>query len=120
MEYRIAQSLSIEANENLTHLGSRAGARSVASLTPEQLARKRANDREAQRSIRLRTKARIADLEQRIRDLSGDRDDKMLEAICKRNSELEEELRNLRQLRDTLGNYEQNSASPPDSVVVPG
>lgn len=35
----------------LTSLASRAGTRSVASLTPEQLARKRANDREAQVSL---------------------------------------------------------------------
>jgi hypothetical protein len=46
-------------------------ARGVANLTPEQLARKRANDREAQRAIRERTKNQIDRLNQRIRDLEN-------------------------------------------------
>jgi hypothetical protein len=46
-------------------------ARGVANLTPEQLARKRANDREAQRAIRERTKNQIDKLNQRIRDLEN-------------------------------------------------
>ena len=45
--------------------------RGVANLTPEQLARKRANDREAQRAIRERTKNQIDRLNQRIRDLEN-------------------------------------------------
>ncbi|RAL61740.1 hypothetical protein DID88_002806 [Monilinia fructigena] len=45
--------------------------RGVANLTPEQLAKKRANDREAQRSIRQRTKLQIETLETRIRDLTN-------------------------------------------------
>lgn len=45
--------------------------RGVANLTPEQLARKRANDREAQRAIRERTKNQIDKLNQRIRDLES-------------------------------------------------
>ncbi|KAI8932090.1 hypothetical protein NX059_010975 [Plenodomus lindquistii] len=45
--------------------------RGVANLTPEQLARKRANDREAQRAIRERTKSQIDRLNQRIRDLES-------------------------------------------------
>ncbi|KAL1969450.1 hypothetical protein VTN77DRAFT_8888 [Rasamsonia byssochlamydoides] len=51
--------------------GSRAGSRGVANLTPEQLARKRANDRQAQRAIRERVKAQIEALEQRVRELSS-------------------------------------------------
>jgi TolA-binding protein len=43
--------------------------RGVANLTPEQLARKRANDREAQRAIRERTKNQIDSLNRRIREL---------------------------------------------------
>ncbi|KAI0402168.1 hypothetical protein F4802DRAFT_577527 [Xylaria palmicola] len=46
------------------------GSRGVASLTPEQLAKKRANDREAQRAIRERTKNQIEDLESQIRNLT--------------------------------------------------
>jgi hypothetical protein len=43
--------------------------RGVANLTPEQLAKKRANDREAQRAIRERTKNQIETLENRIHEL---------------------------------------------------
>lgn len=45
------------------------GSRGVANLTPEQLAKKRANDREAQRAIRVRTKTTIETLERRIQEL---------------------------------------------------
>lgn len=90
---------------------SRAGTRSVASLTPEQLARKRANDREAQRSIRQRTKTHIEELEQRIRDLSQDQDARDFEQIKRRNAELEDELRHLREL---LGRSDGSVASSPE------
>jgi hypothetical protein len=45
--------------------------RGVATLTPEQLAKKRANDREAQRAIRERTKNQIEGLEKKIRELTS-------------------------------------------------
>ncbi|KAL1632387.1 hypothetical protein SLS56_003629 [Neofusicoccum ribis] len=45
--------------------------RGVANLTPEQLARKRQNDREAQRAIRERTKQQIERLNNRIRELES-------------------------------------------------
>lgn len=45
--------------------------RGVANLTPEQLAKKRANDREAQRAIRERTRNQIEGLERRIRELES-------------------------------------------------
>jgi hypothetical protein len=45
--------------------------RGVANLTPEQLARKRANDREAQRAIRERTKTQIDRLHARIHELES-------------------------------------------------
>lgn len=45
--------------------------RGVANLTPEQLARKRANDREAQRAIRERTKNQIDRLNGRIQELEN-------------------------------------------------
>ncbi|KAK6433716.1 hypothetical protein LTR95_010103 [Oleoguttula sp. CCFEE 5521] len=47
------------------------GSRGVANLTPEQLAKKRANDRDAQRAIRERTKNTIENLERRIRELEN-------------------------------------------------
>lgn len=45
--------------------------RGVANLTAEQLAKKRANDREAQRAIRKRTKQQIEALEQRVKELTS-------------------------------------------------
>jgi len=50
---------------------STTGSRGVANLTPEQLAKKRANDREAQRAIRERTKGQIETLEKRIEALTA-------------------------------------------------
>ena len=47
------------------------GSRGVANLTPEQLAKKRANDREAQRAIRERTRNTIESLEGRIKELES-------------------------------------------------
>lgn len=51
--------------------GGASGSRGVANLTPDQLAKKRANDREAQRAIRERTKAQIDGLERRIQELTS-------------------------------------------------
>ena len=45
--------------------------RGVANLTPEQLERKRANDREAQRAIRERTKNQIESLNREIQELKS-------------------------------------------------
>lgn len=71
---------------------SRAGTRSVTTLSAAQLERKRANDREAQRAIRQRTKEHIEKLERRIVELSsGSESNEQLLAALKRNKELEEE-----------------------------
>lgn len=51
--------------------GGASASRGVANLTPEQLAKKRANDREAQRAIRERTKTQIDGLERRIQELTS-------------------------------------------------
>lgn len=73
---------------------SRAGTRSVTTLTAAQLERKRANDREAQRAIRQRTKDHIDTLERQVRDLTVQLDSassgKMMD-IMRRNDELEQE-----------------------------
>lgn len=45
--------------------------RGVANLTPEQLAKKRANDREAQRAIRKRTRTQIEALERKVQELTS-------------------------------------------------
>jgi hypothetical protein len=72
---------------------SRAGTRSVSTLSAAQLERKRANDREAQRAIRQRTKDHIDGLESTIAELrrSQEASDKISLATRQRNRELEEE-----------------------------
>ena len=68
---------------------SRAGTRSVTTLTAAQLERKRANDREAQRAIRQRTKDHIESLERRIEELTANQ--AITEKLIQRNKELENE-----------------------------
>ncbi|KAL4934376.1 uncharacterized protein BDV17DRAFT_5906 [Aspergillus undulatus] len=82
---------------------TRAGTRRVTSLSAEQLERKRANDREAQRTIRQRTKEHIERLELQVAELraKGDKFDE----VVRRNALLENEIRALRQqLSMTAGN----------------
>lgn len=70
-------------------------------MTPAQLARKRANDREAQRAIRARTKEHIERLESELEELRGQHSrDKTVQELLRRNKALEEELR---RLRETVG-----------------
>lgn len=72
---------------------SRAGTRSVTTLSAAQLERKRANDREAQRAIRQRTKDHIDHLERTVNDLRGsqEQNEKIVHVTQQRNRELEEE-----------------------------
>jgi hypothetical protein len=83
-----------------------ASARGVANLTPEQLAKKRANDRQAQRAIRERTKSHIDTLEQRVRELSSQKPFLDLQAALKQNEVIlaeNKELRHgLRAIVDTI------------------
>ncbi|PHH81984.1 hypothetical protein CDD82_7369 [Ophiocordyceps australis] len=79
----------------------RKGTRSVSSLTPSQLARKRANDREAQRAIRARTKEHIERLERELEELrSSHSRDRTVQELLRRNRALEDELR---RIKDNLG-----------------
>lgn len=68
----------------------------MSTLSTAQLSRKRANDREAQRAIRQRTKEHIESLEQRIAELSVKREDASsrpgLEEALRRNADLERDL----------------------------
>ncbi|KAI1270353.1 hypothetical protein F5Y18DRAFT_421845 [Xylariaceae sp. FL1019] len=81
--------------------GKRKGTRSVSTLTPSQLARKRANDREAQRAIRARTKEHIENLEREIDELrSRQNRDQTVQDLLRRNKGLEDEVR---RLRESLG-----------------
>ncbi|KAH6678880.1 BZIP transcription factor [Plectosphaerella plurivora] len=67
------------------------GARGVANLTPEQLAKKRANDREAQRAIRERTKNQIETLERKIQDLTSQQPYQDLQAALRAKEAVEAE-----------------------------
>ncbi|KAK7398152.1 hypothetical protein QQX98_012477 [Neonectria punicea] len=67
------------------------GSRGVANLTPEQLAKKRANDREAQRAIRERTKNQIETLERRIQELTSQQPYQELQAILRAKEAVEQE-----------------------------
>ncbi|KAF1730591.1 hypothetical protein CRV24_008660 [Beauveria bassiana] len=76
----------------------RKGTRSVSTLTPSQLSRKRANDREAQRAIRARTKERIECLERELEKLRSHQSrDRTLQGLLRRNKALEDELSRLRE-----------------------
>ncbi|CAD6444636.1 686738bb-7a85-42da-8403-1e22c324256e [Sclerotinia trifoliorum] len=91
---------------------SRAGSRNVSTLSPAQLARKRANDREAQRNIRLRTKEHIERLEARVEQLiSGSQNEAELEEFRRRNEALELEVR---QLSEALAQPRDDDSSGPD------
>lgn len=70
---------------------SGSGSRGVANLTPEQLAKKRANDREAQRAIRERTKNQIETLEARIRELTSQQPYQELQQIIRQKNLAEAE-----------------------------
>ncbi|KAI1083833.1 hypothetical protein F5B20DRAFT_525565 [Whalleya microplaca] len=67
------------------------GSRGVANLTAEQLAKKRANDREAQRAIRERTKHQIENLEKRIRELTSQQPYQELQAVIRAKEAVEAE-----------------------------
>jgi hypothetical protein len=70
-------------------------------LTPQQLTRKRANDREAQRAIRLRTRQHIQQLEETVKELQNKKlqerlRDSELQKLLERNGQLEREVAALR------------------------
>ncbi|KAF7933493.1 hypothetical protein BELL_0208g00160 [Botrytis elliptica] len=69
----------------------RSSARGVANLTPEQLAKKRANDREAQRSIRQRTKNQMEGYERRIRELTSQQPYQELQQVIRQKEMVEQE-----------------------------
>ncbi|KAL5611305.1 hypothetical protein FOBRF1_007422 [Fusarium oxysporum] len=78
--------------------GLQKGTRRVSALTPSQLARKRANDREAQRAIRARTKAHIERLERELAELKSKQSgDQTVKELLRRNKALEEELIRLKE-----------------------
>ncbi|KAJ5089320.1 hypothetical protein N7532_008004 [Penicillium argentinense] len=82
---------------------SRSGTRKVSTLSAEQLERKRANDREAQRSIRQRTKEHIEQLETQVTILQAQvaemrPQNERFNELLQRNAVLEEEVGRLKHL----------------------
>ncbi|KAF9878484.1 BZIP transcription factor [Colletotrichum karsti] len=103
------------------------GSRGVANLTPEQLAKKRANDREAQRAIRERTKNQIETLERRIQELTSQQPYQELQAVQRAKEAVEAENADLkRRLQAFITSIQPLISSPPaqqpvsvDPVVFP-
>jgi myosin heavy subunit len=73
----------------------RVGTRSVNTLSDAQLERKRANDREAQRIIRQRTREHIENLERQVAEL-GEQKEQLNKAL-QHNAELEAQIAQLQQ-----------------------
>ncbi|KAJ4176434.1 hypothetical protein NW759_017042 [Fusarium solani] len=72
--------------------------RGVSTLTPSQLARKRAKDRETQRAIRARTKEHIEQLERELEELKSKQSgDQTIQELLRRNKALGEELMRLKE-----------------------
>ncbi|KAL6238961.1 hypothetical protein BDW75DRAFT_236909 [Aspergillus navahoensis] len=100
---------------------NRAGTRRVTSLTAEQLERKRANDREAQRTIRQRTREHIERLELQVAELKAKGD--KFDEVVRRNALLETEIGALRhQLSMATGspgyqNLERPYSQQPASLI---
>jgi hypothetical protein len=77
----------LEAKKRRTGTGSRG----VANLTPDQLSKKRANDREAQRAIRERTKNTIENLQNQIRELTSQQPYQELQNVLRQKELVEAE-----------------------------
>ncbi|KAM3504392.1 hypothetical protein MY10362_003592 [Beauveria mimosiformis] len=107
----------------------RKGTRSVSTLTPSQLARKRANDREAQRAIRARTKEHIERLERELEELRSHQNrDRTLQDLLRRNKALEDELSRLRESMgmsmagspySAAGGYDEQQQHTPHATSAP-
>ena len=86
-------SLAAAAKKRRTtsNAASTGGSRGVANLTPDQLAKKRANDREAQRAIRERTKTQIDGLERRIQELTSQQPYQELQNVIRQKEAIQTE-----------------------------
>ncbi|KAK2036977.1 BZIP transcription factor [Colletotrichum somersetense] len=96
------------------------GSRGVANLTPEQLAKKRANDREAQRAIRERTKNQIETLERRIQELTSQQPYQDLQAVQRAKEAVEAENADLkRRLAAFIASIQPLISAPPPTQAEP-
>ncbi|CRK35766.1 hypothetical protein BN1708_006780 [Verticillium longisporum] len=90
------------------------GSRGVANLTPAQLAKKRANDREAQRAIRERTKNQIENLEKKIQELTSQQPYQDLQAAVRAKEAVEAENADIkRRLASMMSLIQPLLTSPP-------
>ncbi|KAI6246235.1 hypothetical protein HI914_05892 [Erysiphe necator] len=90
--------------------------RSVTHLSKAQLARKRANDREAQRNIRQRTKEHIGNLERKVKELEQSGRSSSVERVLKRNQDLEAEIERLRAQLTSQAHLPNTSQISPDML----
>lgn len=99
--------------------------RGVANLTPDQLAKKRANDREAQRAIRERTKNQIENLERKIRELTSQQPYQELQHILRQKELVEAENADIKKrlasvlslINPIVGQQGQYSKCPPSRKI---
>ncbi|KAK4240279.1 AP-1-like transcription factor [Achaetomium macrosporum] len=78
------------------------GSRGVANLTPEQLERKRANDREAQRAIRERQRAQRMRYEREIAELKSQQPYQELQGVLRQKEAVEAELAEMKSRLATI------------------
>jgi TolA-binding protein len=76
--------------------------RGVANLTPEQLAKKRPHDREAQRAIRERTRNQIETLERRIKELESQQPFQELQNALRQREQVQAENDDLKRRMQTI------------------
>ncbi|KAK4175434.1 hypothetical protein QBC36DRAFT_302000 [Triangularia setosa] len=93
------------------------GSRGVANLTPEQLAKKRANDREAQRAIRERQRLKIEQYEREIRELKSQQPYLELQAAIRQREAVEAELAEVKSCLATIMHLVQPVLAKPSIVV---
>ncbi|KAB5582684.1 BZIP transcription factor [Coniochaeta sp. 2T2.1] len=93
--------------------------RGVANLTPEQLEKKRANDREAQRAIRERTKTQIESLQREIEALKSQQPQLELQAALQAKQEVEAELLDIKRRLASVMSMIQPIVAGPDPFPHP-
>jgi len=93
---------SSDASKKRQRTTGGSSSRGVANLTPDQLAKKRANDREAQRAIRERTKNQIENLERKIRELTSQQPYQELQHVLRQKELVEAENTDIKKRLSTV------------------
>ncbi|KEY69654.1 hypothetical protein S7711_03138 [Stachybotrys chartarum IBT 7711] len=95
------------------------GTRGVSTLTPEQLEKKRKNDRDAQRLIRQRNKENVETLQRRVQELESQPAYREVQAAIRAKEAAEQETANLKQqLRAIIDTLQPLVGSGPDKAYV--